>query len=95
MRCGIGSAIVKHVYGVAPELFSMHSVANYNSFRSALQYLARFSQCQALLERVFADGSRLRELLPGVRPEQQHARNYETWNLLTLGLWLDGHAIAV
>jgi hypothetical protein len=26
-----------------------------------------------------------------VRSEQQHVRNYETWNLLTLGLWLERH----
>jgi asparagine synthase (glutamine-hydrolysing) len=46
-------------------------------------------EVRRLLERVFAEGSRLRCLLPGVRPEQQHVRNYETWNLLTLGLWLE------
>jgi len=44
---------------------------------------------RALLERVLADGSRLRELLPGLHADQRHQRDYATWNLLTLGLWLE------
>jgi len=44
---------------------------------------------QALLARVLADGSPLRELLPGLTPDQRHVRDYATWNLLTLGLWLE------
>jgi asparagine synthase (glutamine-hydrolysing) len=53
-----------------------------------------FPEVKQLLQRVFADGSRLRELLPGVRPEQQLLLNYETWNLFTLGLWLERHGVA-
>jgi len=47
------------------------------------------------LARVFAEGSRLRRLLPGLRTEQQHIRNYETWNLMTLGLWLERNSVPV
>jgi len=64
-------------------------------FAAPFQAWLEFPEIRVLLQQVFADGSRLRELLPGVRPEQQHARNYETWNLLTLGLWLDGNAVVV
>ena len=44
---------------------------------------------QPLLERVFAAGSPLRQLLPGVRGDQRRGRDYKTWVLLTLGLWLE------
>lgn len=63
-------------------------------FAAPFQIWMEFPEIKALLQRVFADGSRLRELLPGVRSEQQHVRNYETWNLLTLGLWLERHGVA-
>jgi len=46
---------------------------------------------QPLLNRVFARGSRLRSLLPGVEDSARHQRNYRTWFLLTLGLWLEAH----
>jgi len=63
-------------------------------FAAPFQIWMEFPEIKALLQRIFADGSRLRELLPGVRSEQQHVRNYETWNLLTLGLWLERHGNA-
>jgi asparagine synthase (glutamine-hydrolysing) len=63
-------------------------------FAAPFQAWLEFPEVKILLKRIFADGSRLRELLPGVRPEQQHVRNYETWNLLTLGLWLERHGVA-
>ena len=63
-------------------------------FAAPFQVWLGYPKVTKLLRRVFSDGSRLRELLPGVRPELQHTRNYETWNLLTLGLWLDSHAVA-
>ncbi|HEX9853618.1 MAG TPA: asparagine synthase (glutamine-hydrolyzing) [Woeseiaceae bacterium] len=63
-------------------------------FAAPFQIWMEFPEVKALLQRVFADGSRLRELLPGVRSEQQHVWNYETWNLLTLGLWLERHGVA-
>ena len=47
----------------------------------------------ASTRRIFAKGSALRSLLPGLQPEQQHVRNYRTWDLLTLGLWLEHHSI--
>lgn len=64
-------------------------------FAAPYQTWLGFPEMELLLRRIFSDGSRLRELLPGVQSEQQHARNYETWNLLTLGLWLDAHAVKV
>ena len=44
---------------------------------------------QPLLHRVFARDSVLRELLPGIPRGIPAARDYRTWTLLTLGLWLD------
>lgn len=43
----------------------------------------------ALVKRVFRDGSKLRELLPGISCAQQTRSDYETWCLLTFGLWLE------
>jgi asparagine synthase (glutamine-hydrolysing) len=63
-------------------------------FAAPFKIWMEFPEVRTLLQRVFADGSRLREMLPGVRSEQQHVRNYETWNLLTLGLWLERHGNA-
>jgi asparagine synthase (glutamine-hydrolysing) len=63
-------------------------------FAAPFQIWMEFPEVRTLLQRIFADGSRLRELLPGVRSEQQHVRNYQTWNLLTLGLWLERHGVA-
>jgi asparagine synthase (glutamine-hydrolysing) len=54
-----------------------------------------FPDVRALLQRLFAPGSALRRLLPGLRSEQQLVRNYTTWNLMTLGLWLEKHAVNV
>ena len=58
-------------------------------FASPYQAWLGFSDVRGLTEAVFARGSRLRSLLPGLTEEQKHQRNYETWNLLTLGLWLE------
>ena len=41
----------------------------------------------ALTQRLLAKDSVLRQLLPGLQPEQQRTRNYSTWN--ALGLWLE------
>jgi asparagine synthase (glutamine-hydrolysing) len=54
-----------------------------------------FPDVRALLQRLFAPESALRRLLPGLRSEQQLVRNYTTWNLMTLGLWLEKHAVNV
>jgi asparagine synthase (glutamine-hydrolysing) len=54
-----------------------------------------FQDVRVLVDRIFKSGSRLSELLPGLRPSQRLQPNYETWNLLTLGLWLEGHACQV
>lgn len=44
---------------------------------------------QILVRRVFAPGSALRQLLPGVTHEMSQRRDHKTWSLLTLGLWLE------
>jgi hypothetical protein len=64
-------------------------------FAAPFQVWQELPEIKAMLQRIFADGSKLRELLPGVRPELQEVRNYETWNLLTLGLWLEQHRVVV
>jgi asparagine synthase (glutamine-hydrolysing) len=46
---------------------------------------------QPLLDRVFARGSHLSALLPGLDASTRHQRTYRTWFLLTLGLWLEHH----
>ena len=53
-----------------------------------------FQDVRTLMDRVFAGGSRLTDLLPGVSARQQLEPSYKTWNLLTLGLWLERHAVA-
>jgi asparagine synthase (glutamine-hydrolysing) len=63
-------------------------------FAAPYQAWLGFSGVQTLLQRVFAGGSGLRELLPGLGTGPRLAPNYETWNLLTLGLWLERNGIA-
>ena len=53
-------------------------------FAGPFQQWLGFADVQALANGVFAKGSPLRQLLPD-------QRNYRTWNLLTLGLWLERH----
>jgi asparagine synthase (glutamine-hydrolysing) len=48
---------------------------------------------QPLLDRVFARGSRLRTLLPGIPDDARRGLDYRTWTLLTLGLWLDANGV--
>jgi asparagine synthase (glutamine-hydrolysing) len=64
-------------------------------FAAPYQVWLGYPEVKKQLQRVFADDSKLRTLLPGVDYEQQHVQNYETWNLLTLGLWLDNHAVTI
>jgi asparagine synthase (glutamine-hydrolysing) len=47
------------------------------------------------LQRLFSEGSALRNLLPGVTEEQQYIRNYQTWNLMTLGIWLERNKLYI
>jgi asparagine synthase (glutamine-hydrolysing) len=44
-----------------------------------------------LTERVFSAGSPLRALLPGIDEMHARRRDYKTWILLTLGLWLESN----
>jgi asparagine synthase (glutamine-hydrolysing) len=55
------------------------------------QWLAQ-PAVRALVDRVFRRGGPLQALLPGIPPAP--AISYETWTLLTLGLWLEGRATA-
>lgn len=43
--------------------------------------------------RVFAGGSSLSRLLPGLRFDQISPDSYQTWILLTLGVWLEHHGV--
>ncbi len=54
-------------------------------------WLAR-SDVRALVRRVFAPGSPLRRLLPGITRDMGGRRDQKTWCLLNLGLWLERHA---
>ncbi len=54
-----------------------------------------FDAVRAQLERVGRAGSPLRHLLPGLRPEHLRPRNYRTWVLLSLGLWLERSGVSV
>ena len=62
-------------------------------FGSPYQIWLGFPEVKNLTQRVFKEGSRLRGLLPGFSPAMLEGRPYETWNLLTLGLWLERHAL--
>jgi len=44
---------------------------------------------------VFAPGSRLRHLLPGLQSDSVPLDSYQAWLLLTLGVWLEKHPAAV
>ncbi len=43
------------------------------------------------VKRVFANGSALRRLLPGIPAAAARGHDFRTWTLLTLGLWLERH----
>ncbi len=73
---------------------SLHSRGK-QGFAPPYQAWLGFADVRALLQRLFSPGSALRRLLPGLRPEQQRIRNYTTWNLMTLGLWLEKRAVNV
>lgn len=62
-------------------------------FGAPLDVWLRFPDVRALTDRVFADGSSLRNLLPGLSPEQRHRNTNQTWILLTLGLWLESNPV--
>jgi len=64
-------------------------------FAAPFQAWLKLPEMKPLVEEVFADGSTLRELLPGVRREQKDIGHYQTWNLLTLGLWFRNRTIAI
>jgi len=62
-------------------------------FGSPYQAWLGFPEVKHLTQRVFKTGSRLHDLLPGFHSSMLEGRPYETWNLLTLGLWLERHAL--
>lgn len=62
-------------------------------FAAPFQVWLGFPEVAAMVRRVLSDGSRLRELLPGIGRTQQESSDYETWSLLTLGLWLEHRSI--
>lgn len=58
-------------------------------FAAPFQAWLAFPDVAALVTRTFSPDSRLRELLPGLPKDQHRNRSYETWTLLTLGMWLE------
>jgi asparagine synthase (glutamine-hydrolysing) len=62
-------------------------------FAAPFQSWFAYPEVAALVGRVFARGSHLRELLPGLPSDQHKQRSYETWTLLALGLWLERHGV--
>ena len=62
-------------------------------FGAPYQAWLQFPEVKNLTKRVFAASSPLRELLPGFLPATLERRPYETWTMLTLGLWLERRAL--
>jgi asparagine synthase (glutamine-hydrolysing) len=58
-------------------------------FGAPIQVWMELSAVQRLIKRVFSEGSPLRRLLPGVTAIDGQKRDYQTWTLLVLGLWLE------
>jgi len=50
---------------------------------------------QSLSERIFAEKSLLRRLLPGLPSGQASTESYQSWLLLSLGVWLEQHQVGV
>jgi asparagine synthase (glutamine-hydrolysing) len=74
-----------------PPLLSRHKLG----FGAPCGVWLGLPKVQALTARVFADRAPLRRLLPGLRRDQARKRTFQTWILLTLGLWLEQQGVAV
>lgn len=57
-------------------------------FGSPIGQWLKMPDVQELSQEVFSRGSPLRNLLPGISEADRQRGNYNTWILLTLGLWL-------
>jgi asparagine synthase (glutamine-hydrolysing) len=68
---------------------------NKQGFGAPYKQWLQFPGVQKLSQRIFSDGSALRQLLPGIAKKQKDIYNYQTWILLTLGLWLERHEVQV
>lgn len=62
-------------------------------FGSPVNVWLALPEVKNVTDRVFADGSHLRQLLPGVTAHHGQGRDYKAWMLLTLGLWLEKRGI--
>jgi asparagine synthase (glutamine-hydrolysing) len=58
-------------------------------FGAPIQVWMELPGVKSMIERVFSDGSQLRKVLPGIRRTDGEGRDYKTWMLLVLGLWLE------
>ena len=58
-------------------------------FAAPFRHWLGLPEVEALARQQFSQGSRLHDLLPGLKSEGALGRTYETWTLLNLGLWLD------
>lgn len=63
-------------------------------FGSPVNIWLALPEVKKVTDRIFADGSHLRKLLPGVHERHGQGCDYQTWILLTLGLWLEKRDIA-
>jgi len=54
----------------------------------------RHPDLQGLHDRIFSGDSQLRELLPGLPSSPASPDSYQSWLLLTLGVWLNNHCEA-
>lgn len=70
---------------------SLHDRAK-QGFAAPFQSWLAFPDVAVFVESILSAKSPLRELLPGLPKDQHRNRNYETWTLLTLGMWLEKHA---
>jgi asparagine synthase (glutamine-hydrolysing) len=58
-------------------------------FGSPINIWLDMPDVQSLINRVFRKKSALYNLLPGITEKTRQGKNYKTWMLLTLGLWLE------
>jgi hypothetical protein len=52
----------------------------------------RHPDLQQLCDRIFSKESHLRGLLPGLPTKPTSPDSYQSWLLLTLGVWLENHS---
>lgn len=64
-------------------------------FNLPYQVWLRREDVKSLLKRIFRDNSPLRSLLSGLKFNDHSAMSYNSWILLTLGVWLENQGVSV